>query len=129
MVEGSAPSSVLLAALAIPECAAPRDKPLPTGRDAVLMKATPLQDAHKAALHAGGCAWPEELDWTALLTWEVYPLRAFPHLVKHALRRLPAIQPAGLAAAAAAKPEDAEAAALDSRNELVQLVGLNASAP
>ena len=45
------------------------------------------------------------------------------------IRRLPALQPAGLAAAACAKkPEEVEAAALESRNELVRMVGPASSA-
>ena len=55
--------------------------------------------------------------------------QTFPYLVSHAVRRLPALQPAGLAAAAYAKtPEDIEAAALESRNELVRMVGPASSA-
>ena len=57
--------------------------------------------------------------------------QAFPALVCYALRRLPALQPPALADAAilANKPEYAEAAALESRNELVRLLGLTAAEP
>ena len=127
--EGSRSATALLAKLSIPECAAPRDAGLKMGREMHLLKAPPMQDAHKAAMAAAVCEWPEELDWASLLEWSVFPLRAFPHIVKHAARRLPSIQPAGLAAAAAAKPDEVEAAALDSRNALVQMLGMDTPAP
>jgi hypothetical protein len=46
-----------------------------------------------------------------------------PHLVRRTIRRLPALQPVALEDAKMAKPEEAEAVALESRIEILRLVG------
>ena len=125
--ESSQAATAALSALALADVAAPADAPLKLGRAAIGAR-PPLETTHAKIRQAAAAPLPE-LEWAALLTWDAFPLRTFPDLVSHAVRRLPALQPAGLAAAACAKkPEEVEAAALESRNELVRMVGPASSA-
>ena len=63
------------------------------------------------------------VDWAALLTWQAFPLRSFPHLVRHALRKLPVLSPA----AQPYLPDD-DAALKVAIDELAQMLSLASSA-
>ena len=94
---------------------------------AVAASAEPVATA-VAATAAGSstddAAASSAFDWSALLSWEAFPLRSFPHLVKHAVTRLPALRPEAMEYASSAKtPEEAEAFHLESRKELLTLIG------
>lgn len=131
----SSPAAVAaLAALALPDLGAPRDAPLMLRRPPGSKRPpkSPMEKAHATLHQAAAAPLPDaELDWASVLTWTAFPLRAFPCLVLHVLRRHPALQPPALADAAilANKPEYAEVAALDSRHELLRLLGMPAVEP
>ena len=83
-----------------------------------------VETSHAKLQEAAHAPMPEALDWSTVLDWEAYPIRGFPTLVRHALRRHPALQPQAVAIAEQLAQKQPEGSDLPSRNELIQLLGL-----
>ena len=125
----SPPALAALSALNLPGVAAPAHglfKPV-YDTEKAFMKAfvRPVAEISHAKLQeAAQAPMPDSVDWAAVLSWEGFPIRGFPTLVRHALRRHPALQPRALSIAQQIAAKEPVRGDLPSRNELIKLLGM-----
>ena len=131
--QGSGAAVEIMRALALPSVAPPAHaiwKPLyDTEKKFMQSYVRPaVEGSHPKLQEAAEAPLPEGLDWGRLLSWDAFPLRNLPNVVRHAMRRHPSLQPGALAVAQELAAKDpALASDVECRKELMARLGLPAT--